>query len=73
MKWLDVPPSGIGEPAAPIAGSLQRGEFSITGVALLSPLYWGLMSLAAWKGFIQLFTNPFYWEKTEHGLDEDHA
>ena len=33
------------------------------------PLYWGLMSLAAWKGFCQLFTNPFYWEKTEHGLD----
>ena len=28
------------------------------------------MSWAAWKGFIQLFTNPFYWEKTEHGLDD---
>jgi glycosyltransferase XagB len=55
-----------------VAGSLQRGEFGITGTALLSPLYWGLMSLAAWKGFIQLFTNPFYWEKTEHGLDEEH-
>ena len=55
-----------------VAGSLQRGEFGITRTALLSPLYWGLMSLAAWKGFIQLFTNPFYWEKTEHGLDEEH-
>ncbi|WP_244931441.1 glycosyltransferase [Nocardioides sp. W7] len=55
-----------------VAGSLQRGEFGITSTALLSPLYWGLMSLAAWKGFIQLFTNPFYWEKTEHGLDEGH-
>ncbi|CAB4772797.1 unannotated protein [freshwater metagenome] len=54
-----------------VAGSLQRGEFSITRTALLSPLYWGLMSWAAWKGFIQLFTNPFYWEKTEHGLDEE--
>ncbi len=53
-----------------VAGSLQRGEFSLTRTALLSPLYWGLMSWAAWKGFIQLFTNPFYWEKTEHGLDE---
>ena len=41
----------------------------ITRTALLSPLYWGLMSWAAWKGAIQLFTNPFYWEKTEHGLD----
>ncbi|NHC25298.1 glycosyltransferase [Nocardioides sp. IC4_145] len=56
-----------------VAGSLQRGEFGITRTALLSPLYWGLMSWAAWKGFIQLFTNPFYWEKTEHGLDEGHA
>ena len=54
-----------------VAGSLQRGEFGLTRTALLSPLYWGLMSWAAWKGFIQLFTNPFYWEKTEHGLDEE--
>ena len=53
-----------------VAGSLQRGEFGLTRTAMLSPLYWGLMSWAAWKGFIQLFTNPFYWEKTEHGLDE---
>ncbi|WP_121253448.1 glycosyltransferase [Nocardioides ferulae] len=56
-----------------VAGSLQRGEFSLTRTALLSPLYWGLMSWAAWKGFIQLFTNPFYWEKTEHGLDSGHS
>lgn len=56
-----------------VAGSLQRGMFSLTRTALLSPLYWGLMSWAAWKGFIQLFTNPFYWEKTTHGLDEGSA
>ena len=52
-----------------VAGSLQRGEFGLTRTALLSPIYWALMSFAAWKGFLQLFTNPFYWEKTEHGLD----
>lgn len=52
-----------------LAGGLQRGQFDLTRTALLSPFYWGLMSWAAWKGFIQLFTNPFYWEKTEHGLD----
>jgi hypothetical protein len=27
------------------------------------------MSIGAWLGFYQLFTKPFYWEKTEHGLD----
>ncbi len=53
-----------------LVGSLQRGEFGLTRAALLSPLYWGLMSYAAWKGFLQLFTHPFYWEKTEHGLDQ---
>ena len=51
-----------------VAGSVQRGLFGLAKYALLSPLYWGLMSLAAWKGFIQLMTKPFYWEKTTHGL-----
>ena len=51
-----------------VAGSIQRGLFGLAKYALLTPLYWGLMSLAAWKGFFQLITNPFYWEKTTHGL-----
>lgn len=37
--------------------------------ALLMPLYWILISVGAWKGFLQLFWKPFYWEKTRHGLD----
>ena len=41
--------------------------------ALLMPLYWVLMSIGAWKGFLQLFTNPFHWEKTPHGLDQPPA
>ncbi|MFH0938886.1 MAG: glycosyltransferase [Planctomycetota bacterium] len=36
--------------------------------ALLMPFYWVLISIAAVKGFYQLFTNPFYWEKTRHGV-----
>jgi cellulose synthase/poly-beta-1,6-N-acetylglucosamine synthase-like glycosyltransferase len=52
-----------------MAGAVERGYFALAKYALFSPLYWGLMSIAAWKGFIQLFTRPFYWEKTEHGLD----
>jgi len=37
--------------------------------ALLSPLYWVLISLAAWKAVWQLIVKPHYWEKTVHGLD----
>ena len=55
-----------------VAGSVQRGYFDLAKYALLSPLYWGLMSIAAWKGFLQLFYAPFYWEKTVHGLDAGH-
>jgi hypothetical protein len=56
-----------------VAGSLQSGNFGLTRYALLSPFYWGLMSWAAWKGFKQLITNPFYWEKTTHGLNGVHT
>jgi len=37
---------------------------------LLAPLYWWLMSVAAWKGLWQLITRPHHWEKTNHGLIE---
>lgn len=33
---------------------------------LLMPAYWLLMSLGAWKGFLQLFHKPHHWEKTKH-------
>jgi glycosyltransferase XagB len=37
--------------------------------AVLNPLYWILHSWASWRALIQLIRNPFYWEKTPHGLD----
>lgn len=33
---------------------------------LLFPLYWLLISLAAWRAMIQLVSAPHYWEKTDH-------
>ncbi|MCB0828199.1 MAG: glycosyltransferase [Solirubrobacterales bacterium] len=52
-----------------LAAAARRGDDRLVPYALFFPFYWGLMSIAAWKGFSQLFTNPFYWEKTEHGID----
>lgn len=40
----------------------------LLGTALLSPLYWAMMSLAAAKAVLQLVFKPSYWEKTTHGL-----
>lgn len=36
--------------------------------ALLNPVYWLLHSIASFKALGQLFTRPYYWEKTTHGL-----
>ena len=51
-----------------VAGCLRREYYDMVKYALLSPAYWALMSVAAWKGFLQLFYAPSYWEKTKHGL-----
>jgi cellulose synthase/poly-beta-1,6-N-acetylglucosamine synthase-like glycosyltransferase len=37
--------------------------------AILMPVYWIMMSMAAVKASIQLLSAPSYWEKTTHGLD----
>ncbi len=51
-----------------VLGCVRRGLFSLLGYALFSPFYWVLMSLAAWKGFLQVLRRPSFWEKTRHGL-----
>jgi cellulose synthase/poly-beta-1,6-N-acetylglucosamine synthase-like glycosyltransferase len=49
-------------------GPLRRGWRDLAPYGLTVTLYWGLISLAAWRGLKQLVTNPFHWEKTAHGL-----
>jgi cellulose synthase/poly-beta-1,6-N-acetylglucosamine synthase-like glycosyltransferase len=48
------------------AHRLDRPKFVRS--ALLIPVYWAMMSLAAIKAFVQLIARPNYWEKTTHGL-----
>ncbi|MDQ7095551.1 glycosyltransferase family 2 protein [Desulfosporosinus sp. PR] len=43
-------------------------SFRLIKYALLTPIYWMLMSVAAYKAAWQLIFRPFYWEKTDHGL-----
>ena len=39
--------------------------------AILIPVYWVMMSVAALKAMWQLVVTPSFWEKTAHGLDSD--
>jgi hypothetical protein len=38
-------------------------------ILLWTPLHWLMLSLAAWWAAFELIGAPFYWRKTEHGLD----
>ncbi len=47
-----------------------RGVADLLPQILLIPVYWLCISVAAWRALHQLVTNPFYWEKTEHGISK---
>ena len=80
--WLDgaAVPGLLGFHAATLlAGYLISAALGLIGLArrrllncawalLLMPLYWLLLSLAAWRALFQLVRDPYRWEKTEHGL-----
>ena len=47
---------------------IKAKDYDGVPLMLLIPAYWLLISVAAWYGFLQLLTRPYYWEKTQHGL-----
>ncbi|HET7640613.1 MAG TPA: glycosyltransferase family 2 protein, partial [Ktedonobacteraceae bacterium] len=46
----------------------RRKQYPLMKWALLIPLYWIMMSMAACIALFQLIIKPHYWAKTEHGL-----
>lgn len=51
-----------------LLGCYRRNYDRLLLANLLTPFYWMLMSVSGWRAFIQFFTNPFLWEKTQHAL-----
>ena len=54
--------------ALDMIGLKRRRLLAHAWVLVLTPLYWFLLSLAAWRALFQLLYDPQRWEKTEHGL-----
>src|SRR3569623_1204174 len=78
IEMFDDPFAGL-HVATIAAGYLSTVVVSLIGLArrrllrhawvlLLTPFYWACLSVAAWRALIQLFHDPYRWEKTEHGL-----
>lgn len=51
-----------------LLGCCKRKNDSLMWWALLTPVYWMMMSYSGWRAVIQFFRDPFVWEKTQHGL-----
>lgn len=49
-------------------GPYRRGWLKLAPYGLTAPLYWLLISAAAWRALWQLVRRPFHWEKTRHGV-----
>ncbi len=50
-----------------LTGAFVQREYGTIKWMLLTPAYWFLMSIAAWRALNQLIFNPHYWDKTMHG------
>jgi glycosyltransferase XagB len=50
-----------------MVGVIKRRNYELIPYALLSPAYWLMMSIAAYRALWQLIHNPHFWEKTDHG------
>lgn len=48
----------------------RRGWLELAPYGLTVSWYWILTSVAAYKALGQLISNPFYWEKTQHGISK---
>ncbi|GAC1335735.1 MAG: glycosyltransferase [Candidatus Dormibacteria bacterium] len=48
--------------------AVHRSDWRLARLALASPIYWLLISIAMIKATIQLVKQPTFWEKTVHGL-----
>jgi cellulose synthase/poly-beta-1,6-N-acetylglucosamine synthase-like glycosyltransferase len=51
-----------------LLGCCKRKNDGLMWWALLTPVYWMMMSYSGWRAVIQFFRDPFVWEKTQHGL-----
>lgn len=56
---------------APIVLALRRRRLERLYLWLpFLPIYYCLVSVAAWVALVELVRRPYYWSKTEHGLSE---
>jgi len=51
-----------------LIGCMKLSRYGLIKWGLSIPIYWAMMTIAAYKALYQLIFKPHYWEKTKHGL-----
>ncbi|MFN3889424.1 MAG: glycosyltransferase [Beijerinckiaceae bacterium] len=66
--WCAVLLGGLASAMWPaLLGLKRRGLLRLAIWLPLLPVYWALLSIAAWWALIDFIRDPYYWAKTEHG------
>lgn len=66
--WGAVSLGGLASAIWPaLLGLRRRGVLHLAVWLPLLPVYWALLSIAAWWALYDFIRNPFYWAKTDHG------
>lgn len=66
IDWLAVLASYVAFAVLGWTGTKKPDRWRVGWRIAAIPLYWMLMSLAAWRALHQIFARPFLWEKTPH-------
>jgi cellulose synthase/poly-beta-1,6-N-acetylglucosamine synthase-like glycosyltransferase len=51
-----------------ILAVFKRKQYELLPNAFLNPFYWILHSISSYMALYELFTKPFFWQKTQHGI-----
>jgi len=67
--WCFLALSGAAAIVWPLLLGMRRRKLThLWPALLLAPLWQAMLSIAAWRALFELWTQPFHWSKTEHGL-----
>jgi len=68
VAWINLGAGYLVSIALGAASVCRRRRFGLALHALAMPLYWLLISIAAYRAAFQLVRDLYLWEKTEHGV-----
>jgi len=68
IAWINLTAGYLVSIAVGAVSVCHRGRPGLALSALMMPLTWLLVSVAAYRALYQLATDPYRWDKTEHGV-----